>query len=412
MSSKVEICAPAGSYESLAAAIRAGADSIYFGAGRLNMRSRSSASFEEKDLRKIAEICRRSGVNSYLAVNSVIYEGEFEEALNLCRVAKDAGVSAVILSDLALMQAARDMDLPVHVSVQSNITNFEALKAYSRFADIAVLARELNLEQIRKIADRVEAENLCGPSGKLVRIEAFAHGALCVAISGLCGMSLCAYNSPATRGACFQNCRRSYRVTDEQTGAEFLIENRFVMSPKDICTAGMLDRLLGAGVSVLKIEGRGRSADYVHTAVSVYREAADACLDGSFTQEKALAWVKRLDSVFNRGFWLGAHYLGESTDKWCGVRGSAATETKTQLGKVLNYYHKSSIAHLALEADDLRKGDRLLITGPTTGAVYMDVDDIHIEDKVLTHAPKGSDVTFKVPVKLRKNDKVYLVKTA
>ena len=408
-SNSVEIMAPVGSYEALSAAIRAGAGSVYFGVGKMNMRARSSANFELEDLRKIAEKCRRLGIKSYLALNTIIYDSEILQMRSVCDAAKEAGVSAVIASDIAVMEYARSIGLEVHLSVQANISNIEAVRFYSRYADVMVMARELSLPQIENIAKTIEDENITGPSGKLVRVEIFAHGALCVAVSGKCYMSLAMYNTSANRGACYQNCRRAYKVTDEQTGDELLIDNKYVMSPKDICTLRFIDRIIAAGVSILKIEGRGRAADYVYTVSKVYRDAVDSCLEGTFSSEKADAWMKKLDSVFNRGFWEGGHYLGEKLDAWSGVEGNKAPLKKIHIGHVTKYFPRIKVAELELKAASLAKGDELLITGKTTGALKFKVEEMRLDGKPVERAKKGDIVSVSVPEKLRAKDLVYLL---
>jgi putative protease len=408
-SSSIEIMSPVGSYDALAAAIRGGADSVYFGVGALNMRSRSSANFEIEDIRKIAEKCRRSKVLSYLALNTIVYDSELEEARAICVAAKEAGISAVIASDIAVIEFARKIGLEVHISVQANICNMEAVRFYSCYADVMVLARELELPQIKKIIDTIESENIKGPSGKLVRIEIFAHGALCVAVSGKCYMSLSVYNASANRGACYQNCRRAYKVIDEQTGDELVIDNKYVMSPKDICTLRFIDRIIEAGVSVLKIEGRGRAPDYVRTATGVYRRAADSCLEGSFSDSKADSWMKELNSVFNRGFWQGGYYLGEKMDEWCGVEGNKAPLKKIHIGKVKKYFSKLKVGEFDLNAGGLKKGDELLVCGKTTGALKFNVEELRFDRTPVEEAEKGWVVSIPTPEKVRPNDMVYVL---
>ena len=329
--------APAGSFESLAAALQGGADSVYFGVGKLNMRSRATVNFSEEDLPEIVARCHEAGAKAYLTLNIIVYDEELEEVHALCSAARKAGVDAVIASDLAVISSARSIGLEVHMSVQANVCNMASVKFYAQYADVVVLARELTLAQIRHIIESIRKEGVKGPSGELLRVEIFAHGALCVAVSGKCHMSLAAYNSSANRGACFQNCRRAYRVTDEETGNELVIDNKYVMSPKDLCTIPVLDQLLDAGVSVLKLEGRGRSSDYVRTVTSVYREAARACQDGTFSSDRAEAWMKRLESVFNRGFWQGGYYLGVKWGEWSGSANSRAALLKIHIARVENF---------------------------------------------------------------------------
>jgi putative protease len=406
---KIEIMAPAGSFESLSAAIKAGADSVYFGVGKLNMRSRATVNFKVDDLPEIVERCKRASVKTYLTLNIIVYDNELEEARRICDAAKEAGVDALIAADIALINYANSIGLPVHVSVQANVSNIEAVRFFAGVADVLVLARELTLPQIENIVKTIKAEKICGPGGELVKIEIFAHGALCVSVSGKCYMSLGAYNSSANRGACFQNCRRRYRVTDEETGEELLIDNKYVMSPKDICTVEFLDRILESGVSILKLEGRGRSADYVRTVTEVYRQAADAWLTDEYSDDKIAVWIERLKTVFNRGFWRGGYYLGEPLGEWCGTGGSQAKMHKIQIGRVNKYFSKIKVAELSVEAEDLVKGAKLLVTGPTTGAVYFTADEVRLGGKPVECVPKGSVVSVPVAEKVRKNDTLFLL---
>ena len=401
---KIEIMAPAGSFESLAAAVRAGADSVYFGVGKLNMRSRATANFQISDLPKIVRICKRANVKTYLTLNIVVYDEELTYVKEVCDAAKATGVDAVIAADIAVITYADSIKLPVHISVQANVSNIQSVRFFAKFADVLVLARELTLPQIEKIITTIEQEKITGPSGELVRIEIFAHGALCVSVSGKCYMSLGTYNSSANRGACFQNCRRRYRITDEETGEELLIDNKYVMSPKDICTIEFLNRILESGVAILKLEGRGRSSDYVHTVTEVYREAADAWLAGEYTDDKIAGWYERLKTVFNRGFWRGGYYLGEPLGEWCGTGGSQAKLHKIQIGRVNKYFNKIKVAEISLEADGLAVGQKLLITGPTTGVLRFDVSGIRLAGEKVGSAPKGSTVSVPCPEKVRKND--------
>lgn len=405
----VEVMAPAGNYESLAAAIKAGANSIYFGVGELNMRSRS-ANFQYDDLKKVIEICNKNNVKSYLTLNTIMYDEDLEQMKKICQIAKEAGVTAVIASDISAISYTNSIGLEVHISTQANVSNLEAVKFYSKYADVIVLARELTLEKIKHICDQIKEQNIVGPKGELVKIELFAHGALCVSISGVCYVSLAQYNSSANRGACFQACRRTYRIIDEETGDELQIDNKFVMSPKDLCTIKFLDKILDTGISVLKIEGRGRSPDYVYTTVKAYRKAADAYLAGEFTEQKGEEWVKELETVFNRGFWHGGYYLGHKLGEWCGVYGSKASKEKKFVGTVKNYFQKAQVAEIYLESEGLSVGDELVITGPTTGVVKAKVENIrNAEDQDVTEAKKGANVTVPVPEKLRMNDKIYLL---
>jgi putative protease len=406
--SKTELMSPAGSEAALAAAIRAGADSVYFGVGKLNMRARS-ADLVPEDLPKIARLCRDAGVKSYLALNTIVYDGEMEEMHALCDAAKSAGVSAVIATDIATIEYARAIGLEVHISVQANVTNFQALEFYARYADTVVLARELSLEQISAIAKKVQEKNLRGPSGELVRLELFAHGALCVAVSGKCYMSLAQYDHSANRGACFQPCRRSYRVTDEETGAELVIDNKYVMSPKDICTVQYLDKITAAGISVLKIEGRGRSADYVEVTTRVYREALDALAAGTYTPEKFDPWIAELGKVFNRGFWHGGHYCGVKLGEWAGAADSQATEQRDEVGVLSNFFAKTSIAEFTVRRHAIKNGDSLLLEGPTTGALRFTVENLRVGGEPADEAQPNDVVTLALPRKARRQDKVFLL---
>ena len=407
--SEIEIMAPAGSFESLAAAIKAGADSIYFGVGKLNMRSRSSANFSLDDLHKIAAICHQAGIKSYLTLNTVIYDEELEQMRRTCDQALAAGIDAVIAADLAVIQYAHAIDLPLHISVQANVANMAAVKFFAKFADVMVLARELSLPQIQAIIQAIDRENITGPSGEKIRIELFAHGALCVAVSGKCYMSLAHYNSSANRGACFQTCRRAYRVSDEETGEELVIDNKYVMSPKDLCTVNIIDRLLESGIKIFKLEGRGRSADYVATVTGVYREAIDAWFEGNFDQQHIDNWLDRLATVFNRGFWQGGYYLGEKLGEWTGYSGNRATETKQHIGKVNKYFAKIGVAELSLPAGELSIGNEIIIIGPTTGSLRAAVKELRLNGNNITTAPKGATVSLPIADKVRPNDKVFLV---
>jgi U32 family peptidase len=401
---KIEIMAPAGSFESLTAAVRAGADSIYFGVGKLNMRSRATVNFQINDLSKIVRLCKKANVKTYLTLNIIVYDEEQDYVKEVCDAAKAAGVDAIIAADIAVITYADSIKLPIHISVQANVSNTQSVRFFAKYADVLVLARELTLPQIEKIINTIKEENITGPGGELVRIEIFAHGALCVSVSGKCYMSLGMYNSSANRGACFQNCRRRYRVTDEETGEELVIDNKYVLSPKDICTIEFLDRILESGVAILKLEGRGRSADYVHTVTEVYRQAADAWLAGEYTDDKISEWFERLKTVFNRGFWRGGYYLGEALGEWCGTGGSQAKLHKIQIGRVNKYFNKIKVAELSIEASDLSVGQKLLVSGPTTGALRFDVSEIRLAGKKVDSAPKGSTISVPCPEKVRKND--------
>lgn len=405
---------PAGSFESLMAALNGGADSIYFGVGVLNMRSRAAVNFTEEDLPEIISRCHEYGAKAYLTLNIIVYDEELADMKRLCDAALKEGIDAVIASDIAVISYAHSIGLSVHISVQANVCNMESVRFFAHYAEVMVLARELTLKQIRHIIEGIRQENICGPSGKPVRIEIFAHGALCVAVSGKCYMSLGAYNSSANRGSCYQNCRRAYRVIDEETGYEMVIDNKYVMSPKDLCTICVLDQLIDAGVSVLKLEGRGRSADYVRTITEVYKEASLACLSGAYAPDKVEAWLIRLESVFNRGFWQGGYYLGVEWGEWSGAANSKATRHKIHIGKVTNFYAKSQVAEIYLAAGQFMPGQTLLITGPSTGAVELTPEEIRREIdgemRQVTTTEKGQHVYVAVSEKVRRNDKVYLLR--
>jgi len=406
----IELMSPVGSYESLAAAIQAKADSIYFGVGELNMRSRAAYNFTVKDLKKIADICKKNNIKSYLTLNVVVYDNEFKAIKKLCDAAKKAKISAVIASDLAVIQYANKIKLPVHISTQANVSNIEAVKFFSKYAGVIVLARELTLEQIRNIAKEIKKQNMRGPNKQLVKIELFIHGAMCVSISGKCQMSLALYNEPANRGKCLQACRRAYRVIDEETGDELVIDNKYVMSPKDLCTIGFIDKLIEAGVSVFKIEGRGRSPEYVYTVTKVYKEAVESYFNGSYTKTKIKHWTAELEKVFNRGFWQGGYYLGKKLGEWSGTYGSKAAKEKVYIGLIENYFPKPNAAQIKIESGKLNINDDILITGPTTGVLQFKLESMFVNEKPSKTGKKGWDVTIKIPNKVRKNDKLYIVK--
>ncbi|MBI9020933.1 MAG: U32 family peptidase [Verrucomicrobia bacterium] len=406
--SKIELMSPAGSQAALSAAIDAGADSVYFGVGKLNMRARS-ADFTPDDLPAIAARCRDAGVKSYLALNTIVYDDELDEMRALCDAAKAAGVSAVIATDIATIQYARSINLEVHISVQANVANFQALEFFARYADTVVLARELTLEQISNVWKKIQERDLRGPSGELIRLELFGHGALCVAVSGKCYMSLAQYNQSANRGACFQTCRRAYRVTDEETGEELVVDNKYVMSPKDLCTIGFLDRIADAGISVLKLEGRARTADYVGTVTRVYREALDALAAGSYSPTACDEWLERLARVFNRGFWHGGYYCGEKLGEWAASGHSQATESRDEIGVLSNFFSKTNIAEFTLRRYPLKNGDALLIEGPTTGALRFTAENLHVGGTPTDSAQPNDVVTLALPSKARRQDKVFLL---
>ncbi|MFB6340689.1 peptidase U32 family protein [Saccharicrinis sp. FJH62] len=402
----IEIMAPVGSFESLMAAIQGGADSVYFGIGSLNMRSRSSLNFTVDDLHKIVSIAKKHNIKTYLTLNTVMYDNDLNQMRGYVNAAKDAGVSAIIASDVAVMQYANSAGVEVHLSTQLNITNYESLQFYAHFADVAVLARELNLDQVAQMYIQITQNNLCGPGGKPIRLEMFVHGALCMAVSGKCYLSLHEMNASANRGNCMQVCRKGYNVTDKETGIELDIDNEYIMSPKDLKTIHFLNKILDSGVRVLKIEGRARSAEYVKTTVSCYREAVEAWIDDSFTEEKIADWDKRLKMVFNRGFWDG-YYLGQQLGEWSANYGSEATKRRIYIGKGTNYFSKLGVAEFQMDAMDLSVGDEILITGPTTGVIEMTVDELRVDLEPVQITRKGERFSISVPEKIRRSDKLY-----
>ena len=406
-----EIMAPVGSRESLAAAIQAGAGSIYFGIGQLNMRSHSANHFTIEDLKEIAETCNERGIKTYLTVNTVIYGEDINAMREIIDAAKAANITAVIVSDVAVMVYCRQVGMEVHLSTQLNISNIEALKFYAQFADVAVLARELNMEQVAEIYRQIEEQDIRGPRGELVRIEMFCHGAFCMAISGKCYMSLHDSNRSANRGQCTQICRRSYTVTDNETGNQLEIDNKYIMSPKDLKTIRFIDKMMKAGVRVFKIEGRARGPEYVYEVVTCYKKAIQSVLDGTYTEEKKDKWDERLSTVFNRGFWDG-YYQGQRLGEWTKNYGNKATEKKVLVGKVMKYFSKLGVAEIAVEASEIEKEQNMLITGPTTGIMKFDASEIRYDLKPVEKAEKGWRVSVPVPDKVRPNDKVYkLLKT-
>ena len=401
--------APAGNFECLHAAIQGGADSVYFGVGYLNMRSNSANNFSPADLSELVRICREHGVRTYLTLNITLYPEDIPEAYAALDAARAAGVSAVIASDMAAILYCRQIGLEVHISTQLSISNAEALRFYAQYADVVVLARELRLDQVREIYDTIVREHITGPSGELVRIEMFAHGALCMAISGKCYLSLHTYGASANRGACLQVCRRGYGVTDLETGNELNIDNKYIMSPKDLCTIEFMDKIVDAGVKVFKIEGRARSAEYVKRCASCYRRAADAVCDGAYTPELAASLKAELSEVFNRGFWDG-YYQGAYLGQWSDVYGSQATRTKVYCGKITNWFGRIGVAEVKVESAPLHAGDRVMAIGPTTGVVEFTADDIRVEFKQVQTAPKGVDCSVALPSgeRLRRGDKLYI----
>ena len=405
-SSSIEIMSPVGSYESLMVAIQEGAGSVYFGVGEMNMRARSSANFTLKDLENIAHICKENNVLSYLTVNTVIYNHEIEKMQLLLDTAKKCGISAIIASDIAVMNYCKQIGLEIHISTQCNITNIEAVKFYAQFADVIVLARETELKDVKQIVKQIREEKICGPKGEIIKIEMFIHGALCMAVSGKCYISLDNFNYSANRGACLQPCRRGYKVKDIDSEIELAIENQYIMSPKDLCTIGFLDKIVDAGVTVLKIEGRGRSPEYVKMVTQCYHEAIEAIQNQIFTQEKIEDWTMRLRSVYNRDFWDG-YYLGQKTGEWTENYGSQATRTKQYVGKITNYFSKLQVAEILIETNDISIGEEIMVFGPTTGVIDLKVEEIRVELQPVPQAVKG--VCCSIPIKelVRRNDKVY-----
>ena len=403
--------APVGSYESLSAAIQAGADAVYFGVGNLNMRSRSAANFTVEDLHRIAEIAQQHGVRTYLTVNTIIYNHEIEEMHALVQAAKQAGITAIIASDMAVITYAHSIGVEVHISTQCNISNTEAVRFFSQWADVVVTARELPLRQVAEITQYIRDNNIRGPRGELVQVEVFAHGALCMSVSGKCYLSLDEYNYSANRGACLQLCRREYLVKDVESDTELLVSGKYIMSPKDLCTIGFLDKIIHAGVRVLKIEGRGRSADYVKTVVECYKEAVQAVADGTYTPERIAAWTERLRTVFNRGFWDG-YYLGRKMGEWSERYGSQATENKVYLGKVTNYYNRPQVAEMKIEtAEHLRVGEDLMVIGQTTGVYRATVEELRLGDtaKPVPEVGQGDVFSVMTTEMLHRGDKLYRV---
>lgn len=405
-----EIMAPVGSRESLAAAIQGGADSIYFGIENLNMRARSSNSFTINDLHEIAEICRTNGLKSYLTINTIIYDNDLALMRTIVDAAKEANISAIIAADVAVMLYARQIGQEVHLSTQLNISNIEALRFYARFADVVVLARELSLDQVAEIYKQIQEENICGPSGEQIRIEMFCHGALCMAVSGKCYLSLHEMDNSANRGACMQVCRRAYAVRDKESDIELEVDNQYIMSPKDLKTIHFMNKMIDAGVRVFKIEGRARGPEYVRTVVECYKEAITSCLDGSFSDEKIEQWDDRLKTVFNRGFWNG-YYLGQRLGEWSKNYGSEATERKVYAGKGMKYFGNIGVAEFLVEATELSVGDKLLITGPTTGAVWTTLEEARVDLKPVQTVKKGERFSMKIADKIRPNDKLFKIVT-
>jgi putative protease len=402
-----EIMAPVGSYESLQAAIQAGANSVYFGIEKLNMRSRSASNFSTEDLRKIVSICKENHIKSYLTVNTVIYNDDLELMKEIIETAKEVGVSAIIAADVAAMTYAYSIGVEVHLSTQLNIANVEALKFYARYADVVVLARECNMDQVRNIWEAIQEEQIKGPKGELIKIEMFCHGALCMAVSGKCYLSLHELNASANRGACYQVCRHGYRLTDDESDIEIKVDNQYLMSPKDLKTIHFINKLIESGVRVLKIEGRARGAEYVKTVVSCYDEAINSYLDGTYSEEKIVQWDERLSKVFNRGFWNG-YYLGQRLGEWSPTYGSEAKKKKVYVGKGTKYYSKIGVAEFLVETKyGIKKGDEVLIIGPTTGVIELKVGEMHVGESVAEECQKGDLFSIAVPDKIRTSDKLY-----
>lgn len=397
---------PAGSFESLRAAIKAGCNSVYFGIEQLNMRARSSINFTLEDLKEIAEIGKKNNVKTYLTLNTILYDHDIQLMKSIVDTAKESGVSAIIAADHAAMNYAKKIGMNIHISTQANVSNIDTVEFYSAYADVIVLARELSLKQVAEITREIKRRNICGPSGKPIQIEIFAHGALCMAVSGKCYLSLHSHYASANRGACVQNCRRSYIVTDKEEGIEFEVDNEYIMSAKDLCTIDFIDKIMDAGVSVLKIEGRGRSVDYVYTVTKCYKEAIEAYDEGSFSKEKVNDWKTRLATVFNRGFWDG-YYLGKKMGEWCDENGSRSTRKKIYIAKGVKYFSQAGVGEFKCESHDLHEGDEIMITGPTTGIIQMKVKDLHVAGQSAKTAVKGDDFTLALEEKIRPSDKLY-----
>jgi len=408
LNQKIELMAPAGNFESLQAALNNGADSIYFGVEQLNMRARASINFTLDDLQEISNRCKAKNIRTYLTLNTIIYDHDLSIVKTLVKKAKEAGISAIIAMDQAVISVAREVGIEVHISTQINITNIETLKFYAMFADTVVLSRELSLRQVKKITEQIEKQQIKGPNARLVEIEIFGHGALCMAVSGKCYMSLHAYNSSANRGACKQNCRKKYKVIDQETGVEMELDNEYIMSPKDLCTIGFLDQIYDAGIKVLKIEGRGRAPEYVAKVIKAYREAIDAVEKGTYNKEKIDRWMTELNKVYNRGFWSG-YYLGQKLGEWSNGPGSQATQKKVYIGKGVHYFPKANVGEFKIEAYNLNKGDTLLITGPTTGVEEFILADFMVNDKKNNTAKKGDSVTIPLKFRIRPSDKLYKI---
>jgi len=405
---QIELMAPAGNFESLQAALDNGADSVYFGVEQLNMRARASVNFTLDDLEEISKRCKAKNVRSYLTLNTIIYDHDLSIVKTLIKKAKAANITAVIAMDQAVIAIARAADMEIHISTQINITNIETVKFYAMFADTMVLSRELSLRQVKKITEQIEKEQIQGPSGKLIEIEIFGHGALCMAVSGKCYMSLHSHNSSANRGACKQNCRKKYTVIDQETGFEMELDNEYIMSPKDLCTIDFLDQVADAGIKVLKIEGRGRAPEYVANVIKCYREAIDSIANGTYNKEEVVSWMLALEKVYNRGFWNG-YYLGQKLGEWSKGSGSHATQKKVYLGKGVHFFPKAKIGEFKIEAYDISIGDTILVTGPTTGAKELEVKEMLVNDSKQDSGSKGDSVTIPLDFRIRPSDKLYKI---
>ncbi|MDD8019413.1 MAG: U32 family peptidase [Bacteroidota bacterium] len=406
MKNQIEIMAPAGSWEALSSALKAGADSIYFGVEQLNMRAKSSNNFTTDDLKKVAALCAEHNAKSYITLNTILYDHDLRLMRDIVDAAKEAGITAIIAADHAVLMYARKKNMEVHISTQANVTNIETVEFFSTFADVMVLSRELSLSQVADMTREIKRQNICGPSGKLIQIEVFAHGALCMAVSGKCYLSLHTHFSSANRGACIQNCRRDYIVTDKETGYELEIDNEYIMSAKDLCTIDFLDKIVDAGVTVLKIEGRGRAADYVYTTTKCYKEAVQAIGEGTYTPKKIVQWKNELSTVYNRGFWDG-YYLGRTLGEWSNTVESQSTKRKVYVAKGMNYFPKPKIAHFKMEAQSLDVGDEIIITGPTTGYIHGTINELQVNDVSVQRAVKGDEITFPLQEIMRPSDSLY-----
>lgn len=406
MKRSIELMSPAGSYESLMAAIKAGCNSVYFGVEQLNMRARSSNNFTLDDLKKIAKIGKENNVKTYLTLNTILYDHDINLMKSIVDAAKQNGITAIIASDHAAMNYAKKVGMEIHISTQANVSNIDTVEFYSNFADVVVLARELSLKQVAEISREIKRRNITGPAGKLIELEIFAHGALCMAVSGKCYLSLHSHFSSANRGACIQNCRKSYVVTDKDEGIEFEIDNEFIMSAKDLCTIDFIDKILDAGVSVLKLEGRGRSVDYVHTVTKCYNDAINSYLDGTYTPEKAAEWKEKLATVYNRGFWDG-YYLGRKMGEWCNENGSKSSRKKVYIGKGVKYFEKANVGEFKCESHSLSIGEEIMISGPTTGYIQMRINELRVNGIPIDKVSKGDSFSLVCNEKIRPSDKLY-----